>query len=269
VSVAADPPILSVQGIDKHFGERHALRGVSFDVRPGELVAVVGPNGAGKTTLLSIIAGVQRASAGRVLGPPTPLGGARAIGWAPQQAALYSKLSVRENLRLFAHLEKVADPEAAVSRMLEHTGLRERAGERVERLSGGNRQRVNVALGLIAEPRILALDEPSSALDPRQRARLWELLGALAGRAPTAATRRAERPGPYGPRSVDRVAPGASVLFSTHHLGEVRRYATRAIVLADGELLFDGAPRALIAASGRAEDDLEGAFVAFLAERGH
>ena len=147
-------------------------------------------------------------------------GGTSRIGWAPQQPALYSKLTVRENLRLFARLEGVADADAAVARMLEQTGLAERADERVQRLSGGNRQRVNVALGLLADPQVLALDEPSSALDPGQRARLWQFVGALAAR-------------------------GTSVLFSTHHLGEVRRYARRAIVLADGEVLFDGAPEEL------------------------
>ena len=243
MSVAAEPPVLSVRGIEKRYGERRALREVSFDVGPGELVAVVGPNGAGKTTLLSILAGVQRPTAGTVIGASSERGG-RAIGWAPQEPALYSKLTVEENLRLFARLERVADPEGAVESMLEHTGLSDRAHERVERLSGGNRQRVNVALGLIADPQMLALDEPSSALDPRQRARLWELLAALAGRR-------------------------TSVLFSTHHLGEVSRNATRAIVLADGELLFDGPPRELIALSGHGAEDLEEAFVAFLADRGH
>jgi len=256
VSAAAEPSILTVEGVEKRYGQRRALRGVSFEVRPRELVAVVGPNGAGKTTLLSILAGVQRASAGRVLGPTVPPASGREIGWAPQQAAVYSRLTVEENLRLFARLEGVADPEAAVQSMLAHTGLGERADERVERLSGGNRQRVNVALALIAEPPLLALDEPSSALDPRQRALLWEFLGALAGRHPTAAPADAPR-------------RGTSVLFSTHHLGEVRRYATRAIVLADGELLFDGSPAELITASGGGGDDLEQAFVSFLAERGH
>jgi ABC-2 type transport system ATP-binding protein len=237
-------PVLSVSGLAKRYGEREALRDVTFDVRPGELVAVVGPNGAGKTTLLSIIAGAQSASAGSVSGLAVAAGAGK-IGWAPQQPSLYSKLTVRENLRLFAHLEGVSDVDSAVARMLEQTGLGERADERVQSLSGGNRQRVNVALGLLADPRVLALDEPSSALDPGQRARLWEFVGALAGR-------------------------GTSVLFSTHHLGEVRRYATRAIVLADGELLFDGAPGDLMRAAGsEAGEDMDGAFVAFLAERGH
>ena len=232
-------PIVCVQGLTKRYGERLALSDVSLELRPGELVAVIGANGAGKTTLLSIIAGVQSASSGSVSGP----GAGRAIGWAPQQPAVYSKLSVLENLRLFARLEDVADPDGAVTRMLEQTGLSERAGERVEKLSGGNRQRVNVALGLIADPPVLALDEPSSALDPAQRERLWEFVGTLA-------------------------RGGTAVLFSTHHLGEVRSYATRAIVLADGELLFDGAPSELIAANG-GDGDLERAFVAFLRERGH
>jgi ABC-2 type transport system ATP-binding protein len=237
--VSVDAPVIGVKGLTKRYGERIALRDVAFDVAAGELVAIVGPNGAGKTTLLSILAGVQRASAGTVSGP----GAGAAIGWAPQQAAVYSKLSVAENLRLFARLQGVADPAATVTRMLTQTGLSERADERVEWLSGGNRQRVNVALGLIGDPPALALDEPTSALDPGQRERVWEFVGALA-------------------RS------GTAVLFSTHHLGEVRRYATRAIVLADGELLFDGAPQELVAANG-GEGDFESAFVAFLKARGH
>jgi ABC-2 type transport system ATP-binding protein len=235
-----DSVVLSVRGVAKRYGEREALRPVDFDVSPGELIAVVGPNGAGKTTLLSILAGVQPPSAGSVSAPAEGL----TVGWAPQQPALYGKLSVAENLRLFALLERVADPDGAVERMLEQTGLRDRAHERVERLSGGNRQRVNVAIGLIADPRVLALDEPSSALDPAQRERLWRFVDALASQ-------------------------GTAVLFSTHHLSEVRRHATRVLVLADGELLFDGAPAELVAASGENGEDFERTFVAFLAERGH
>jgi ABC-2 type transport system ATP-binding protein len=237
--VSASAPLISVNGLGKRFGDREALRDVAFEVRAGELVAVVGPNGAGKTTLLSILAGVQGASAGTVTGP----GAGSAAGWAPQQAAVYGKLSVLENLRLFARLARVREPDAAVARMLEQTGLAERQHERVERLSGGNRQRVNVALGLIADPPTLALDEPTSALDPGQRERLWEFVGALA-------------------------RAGRAVVFSSHHLGEVKRHASRAIVLADGELLFDGPPAELVAAAG-GEADFEAAFVSFLRSRGH
>jgi ABC-2 type transport system ATP-binding protein len=238
----AAEPILRVAGLGKQFGSRIALRGVSFELNTGELVAVVGPNGAGKTTLLSILAGVQSASSGTV-GGRAGAGEAREIGWAPQQAAVYGRLTVRENLRLFARLEQVSDAEEAVARMLEQTGLEPRADDRVESLSGGNRQRVNVALALLADPHVLALDEPTSALDPAQRARLWGFVSSLAAR-------------------------GKSVLFSTHHLGEVRRYATRAIVLVEGEMLFDGSPGELLGGGGDGDADAEGAFLSFLAERG-
>ena len=231
-------PVLSVRDLAMRYGEREALRGVSFDAGAGELVAVVGPNGAGKTTLLSILAGIQHPSAGSVSRAP------REVGWVPQSPAVYTKLSVAENLELFARLEKVADPAQAVERMLEQTGLGERAGEQVGRLSGGNRQRVNVAIGLLSNPPVLALDEPSSALDPAQRARLWDFVGSLA-------------------------AAGTSVVFSTHDVNEVQRYAKRALVLAEGGLLFDGSPEALLAAAGEENGDFEDAFVSFLRGRGH
>src|SRR5947209_2572393 len=149
--------MLTVRSLGKRFGSRSALRGVSFELDAGELVAIIGPNGAGKTTLLSILAGVLEATEGEVVGAvhAPPRGSAHAptqegaharppvngVGWVPQQPALYSKLSVAENLRLFARLEKVADPEDAVARMLEQTGLRERAEDEVGQLSGGNQQR--------------------------------------------------------------------------------------------------------------------------------
>jgi ABC-2 type transport system ATP-binding protein len=238
-------PLLSVRGIAKRYGEREALRDVSFEAHAGELVAVIGPNGAGKTTLLSIIAGVQRPNAGSVNLPPSR------VGWVPQQPAVYSRLSVAENLELFARLERAGgypDPRAAVAAMLDQTGLQERASERVERLSGGNRQRVNIAVGLLSEPTALVLDEPSSSLDPRQRERLWRFICALSQR-------------------------GRCVVFSTHNVAEAERYAQRVIVLADGELLFSGSPQEFARAAHSERNPerpgFEGAFVEFLRERGH
>ena len=237
-SVATDAPAaLAATGLTKRYGERVALREVSFAAAAGELVAVIGPNGAGKTTLLSILAGIQRPDAGEVTRPP------REVGWVPQQPAVYSKLSVAENLRLFARLEKVPDLVSVVARMLEQTDLVERADDELGTLSGGNRQRVNIAIGLLAEPPVLLLDEPSSSLDPRQRARLWEFVGAQAAR-------------------------GTAVIFSTHDVQEAERYADRVLVLADGELLFSGTPRELEETVGSGPD-FEGAFVQFLHERGH
>ncbi|HEX5852412.1 MAG TPA: ABC transporter ATP-binding protein [Solirubrobacteraceae bacterium] len=230
--------VLDAKALTKRYGHLEALRDVSFQAGAGEMVAVIGPNGAGKTTLLSILAGTQRADAGSVNRPPSE------VGWAPQQPALYSKLSVVENLELFARLEKVPDPAAAVERMLEQTGLRARSREAVGRLSGGNRQRVNVAVGLLAGPPVLALDEPTASLDPAQRERMWAFIAGLAER-------------------------GTTVVFSTHNVSEAQRHATRVLVLAEGRLLFDGAPARLLATQGQTEGgDLERALVGFLARHG-
>src|SRR3954469_10708891 len=133
---------LRAASLSKRYGARTALRDVSFAAAPGEKVAVIGPNGAGKTTLLGILAGALAPTSGTVQVPGR-------VGWVPQQPALYSKLSVAENLRLFARLEKVDDIEAAVERMLEQTALREREDDQVGSLSGGNQQRVNIAIGLL------------------------------------------------------------------------------------------------------------------------
>jgi ABC-2 type transport system ATP-binding protein len=239
-SVATAPVALTAERVSKAYGERRALQDVSFAAHRGERIAIIGPNGAGKTTLLQILAGSLRPSGGAV-----SLAGGR-VGWVPQQPALYSKLSVAENLRLFARLERRPDVEATVERMLAQTGLEDRAGDEVGRLSGGNRQRVNIAIGLLSEPSVLLLDEPSSSLDPRQRERLWAFVGGLAD-------------------------AGTAVVFATHDVGEAERFANRLLVLADGELLFAGSPGELERmCGGDAETpDFEAAFVRFLHERGH
>jgi ABC-2 type transport system ATP-binding protein len=231
------------RGLVKRYGDREALRGVSFAARAGEVVAIIGPNGAGKTTLLSILAGIVRPAAGEVCAPE---GG---VGWVPQQAALYRRLSVEENLLLFARLEGHADPRGATAEMLALSGLEDRRGEIVARLSGGNQQRVNIAIGLLSRPAVLLLDEPSVGLDPRQRARLWEFVSGLAGR-------------------------GTTVIFSTHDIQEAERYGRRLLVLADGESLFDGPAEELreavrSEAPEAADRDFETAFVAYLHHRGH
>ncbi len=234
---------MQARGLVKRYGDREALRGIDLSVEPGERVAIIGPNGAGKTTLLSILAGILRPDAGEVRSPNG------SVGWVPQQAALYRRLTVEENLLLFARLEGHDDPRASVEEMLELTGLAERRGEIVARLSGGNQQRINIAIGLLSRPTALLLDEPSVGLDPRQRARLWSFVSSLGER-------------------------GTTVIFSTHDIQEAERYGQRLLVLADGDALFDGTAEGLRSAvrseaPEAASSDFETAFVAFLQHRGH
>ncbi len=239
VSDTAAPVVLRARGLSKRYGERAALRGVDASVGPGEALAIIGPNGAGKTTLLDILADVQRADAGTIERPRS------GVGWVPQQMSVYTRLTVAENLRLFASLERVAKPAETVRRMLVLTDLEERADDTVATLSGGNRQRVNVAVGLLADPAVLLLDEPSAALDSRQRARFWSVIDRL----------RADR---------------RAVVFATHDVAEAARHCTRLLVLADGEELFCGSPAELAVRSGTPPGvDLETSVVSFLKAQGH
>jgi ABC-type multidrug transport system ATPase subunit len=203
------PPLLAARAAAKRFGSQLALAPTDFELADGEAVALVGPNGAGKSTLLALLAGALEPSKGVV----ERRVGAR-IGWAPQRAAQYARLSPRENLQLFARLEGAERPERAAARLLEEFELPEDdvlAGD----LSVGNRQRLNLAIALLGEPDALLLDEPTAALDPDQRRRLWERLD--------------------GQREA-----GAALLFVTQHAEEVERHAGRVVALADGAVAFAG-----------------------------
>src|SRR5829696_7537043 len=136
---------LRADALSKSYGDRRALQDVTFSAVAGELLAIIGPNGAGKTTLLQILAGALAPTAGSISLDR------RDVGWVPQQPAIYSKLSVRENLRLYARLEKVSDVDETIDRMLHQAGLTDRADDAVATLSGGNQQRVNVVVGLLGD----------------------------------------------------------------------------------------------------------------------
>jgi ABC-2 type transport system ATP-binding protein len=231
-----------VEGLSKSFGERAALREVSFDFGRGELLAVLGPNGAGKTTLLSILAGIAKADSGSIERSNGE------VGWVPQQAGLYHRLTVEENLRLFARMEGAEDVEGTIERMLDQTGLEERRHDQVSSLSGGNQQRINIAIGLLGDPSVLLLDEPSSGLDPSQRIRLWEFVAGLS-------------------------SGGTAVIYSTHQIEEASHYGDRLVVLADGETIFDGSFAQMRRAAGPRPKgttaDPENDFVRFLRKKGH
>ena len=203
-------PLLLARGVGRRYGSDVALEPSDLDVRGGEARALVGPNGAGKSTLLAILAAALEPTEGRVARATPSL----RVGWVPQRPAQYGRLTARENLELFARLEGVADVKGTVARLLEAVALQtpDRASAA---LSIGNQQRLNIAIALLSDPDVLLLDEPTAALDPGQRRRLWAL--------------------------VDTVrSGGGAVVFATQNLDEVEEHADSVAVLAGGRLVFDG-----------------------------
>ena len=197
-----------------------ALSDVDLELRSGESVALLGPNGAGKTTLLTILAGVGRASSGTLA---WAVDVAPRVGWVPQRPALYQRLSVRENLRLFAALEKRGDPAAAADALIARADLGAMADQIAARLSTGTLQRLNLAIALAGRPSVLLLDEPTATLSPDQRLRLWRWLDEL------------------------RADEGMAVLFSTQSVDEAQRHGDRLVVLVGGRLAFSGTPEEMLA----------------------
>jgi ABC-2 type transport system ATP-binding protein len=198
------PPLLGARGVSRRFGDRFVLEPTDVELRAGETVGLVGPNGAGKSTLLALLAGALEPTDGEVYGRHD----AR-VGWVPQRPALYRRLTARENLELFARLEGEADVDAAAAALLDEFSL---PGNVVAgTLSVGNRQRLNVAIALLGEPRVLLLDEPTASLDPEQRSRLWLDLETVPER-------------------------GGAICFVTQHHDELAR-ADRVLELRDGRLI--------------------------------
>jgi ABC-2 type transport system ATP-binding protein len=206
--LSGSEPFLRARGVARRFGAQVALEPVDIDVLGGEALALIGPNGAGKSTLLSILAGSLEPSEGDI----ARADGVR-VGWVPQRPAYYERLTARENLELFARLERERDPRAAASELLAQFDVP--PDRPALTLSVGNRQRLNVAVALLGSPRVLLLDEPTASLDPGQRRRLWETVTALRDQ-------------------------GGAVVFATQNLEELRLYANRVAVLQRGRLIFDG-----------------------------
>ena len=206
--------LLDARGLTRHYRHVAALTGIDFSLVAGDAVALVGPNGAGKSTLLNLLAGVERPTAGSVRwGSP---GAPARVGWVPHDPALYSRLTVRQNLRFFAELERVPDARREVERLLDRADLREFADRPATGLSTGTRQRLNLAIALVGHPSALLLDEPAATLSPDQRLRLWQWLSAL------------------------RTDDGLGLVFCTQSVTEADRYADRMVVLVRGRQVFDG-----------------------------
>jgi ABC-2 type transport system ATP-binding protein len=216
---AAPPPAIAIRGVRKAYGGVAALDGVDLSVRRGEVLALLGPNGAGKTTLVEILEGHRRADAGEVdvLGFD-PARRERAfrerIGIVLQDAALEQELTVREAIELFA--APYPDPLPA-DEVAELVGLGEKLHSRTRTLSGGQRRRLDVAVGIAGDPELIFLDEPTTGFDPAARRQSWELIAGLRAR-------------------------GRTILLTTHYMEEAQRLADRVAVLAAGRLIAVAAP---------------------------
>jgi ABC-2 type transport system ATP-binding protein len=211
---------IRVRGMRKSYdGERFAVDGVDLDVPHGQVVALLGPNGAGKTTIVEILEGYRTRDAGEasVLGMD-PAHGGRAlrerIGIVLQDCGIEPYLSVREVLTLRAPLYPAP---LEVGEVVELVGLEEQAGTRVRALSGGQKRRLDLALGLIGDPEVIFLDEPTTGFDPSARRASWEVIANLCGR-------------------------GKAVLLTTHYMDEAQTLASEVVIMANGKVVAQGTP---------------------------
>ena len=215
---------IEVAGLTKVYGDLRAVDDVSFEIAEGEFVGVLGPNGAGKTTLLEMVEGLRPPDAGSatVLGMPAwPRNAALLprIGVQLQASSFFERLTAREQIHTFAALYG-AGP-ARADEWLERVGLGEKADARVEDLSGGQAQRLSIAIALVHDPEVVFLDEPTAALDPQARRNLWDLLSGLN-------------------------ESGRTVVLTTHYMDEAEALADRVAIMDHGRILELDTPAALI-----------------------
>jgi ABC-2 type transport system ATP-binding protein len=215
---------IEVAGLTKVYGDLRAVDDVSFEIAEGEFVGILGPNGAGKTTLLEMVEGLRPPDSGsaRVLGMPAwPRNAALLprIGVQLQASSFFERLTAREQIHTFAALYG-AGP-ARADEWLERVGLGEKADARVEDLSGGQAQRLSIAIALVHDPEVVFLDEPTAALDPQARRNLWDLLSGLN-------------------------ESGRTVVLTTHYMDEAEALADRVAIMDHGRILEFDTPAALI-----------------------
>ncbi len=228
--------VLRCEGLVRRFGDRTAVDNVSFEIGRGETYGLLGPNGSGKTTTISLLAGILSADAGSVelAGQQITTSSTHAkaaIGLVPQEIALYQDLTAIENLRFFGRLQGLEGKTLRdrIDAVLEIVGLRDRASDRLEEFSGGMKRRVNIAAGLLHEPQLLVLDEPTVGVDPQSRNQILDSVEILGGE-------------------------GLSVLYTTHYMEEAERLCDRVGVLDHGVMIAEGTQDELIARVG--EQDL-------------
>jgi ABC-2 type transport system ATP-binding protein len=220
--------LLVCRDLRKRFGARTAVDGISFHIDAGETYGLLGPNGAGKTTSIAMVCGLLERDGGEVTvaGQAMDISAVEAksaIGYVPQDLAIYPDLSARENLRFFGKLQRLTGKQLdeRVAAVLELTGLVERADDVTEDYSGGMKRRLNIGIGLLHEPQLLVLDEPTVGVDPQSRNAILEAVDGLR-------------------------AGGMSILYTTHYMEEAERLCDRIAIIDEGRILAEGTRRELV-----------------------
>jgi len=211
--------LIEAEGLMKKYGERIVINGVNFSVSPGEVVAIIGPNGAGKSTLIDLVLGLRDPDEGKVVYWAADY--RKHIGVQLQSTPFFPELTVLENLRLFASLYGIRLSTEQLEEVLEKCRLREVSRVYASRLSGGQQKRLAIAVTVIHQPKLIFLDEPTAALDPRARSEIRSLIGDLA-------------------------RAGTAVVFTSHDMEEVSKLAHWVIFISHGRILAEGSPDELL-----------------------
>jgi ABC-2 type transport system ATP-binding protein len=224
--------MLECRGLRRSFGDLVAVDGVGFHIDSGEAYGLLGPNAAGKTTTISMIVGLLERDDGEVVvaGQPMTTHAIRAksaIGYVPQDLAIYPDLSARENLVFFARLYGMGSAQAKrrSDEVLELTGLADRAGDQTKKYSGGMKRRLNIGIGLLHRPKLLILDEPTAGVDPQSRNAILQSVESLSG-------------------------AGMAVLYTTHYMEEAERLCDRVGIIDHGRLIAEGTRKELVSLVG-------------------
>ncbi|TLN18569.1 ATP-binding cassette domain-containing protein [bacterium] len=243
------PAILEVHQLVKKYGDKIAVNGISFDIQEGEIFSLLGPNGAGKTTTISVLSTLYQPTAGdAVIGGHSvtrePMEVRRLLGVVPQDLALYEDLTARENLSFWGQMYNLSGKalNARVDQVLEQIGLKDRANQRVKTFSGGMKRRVNIGVGLLHQPRLLFMDEPTVGIDPQSRRAILDSV-----------------------KDLNR--QGMTVLYTTHYMEEAQELSNRVGIIDHGDLIALGTQSELTCQVGEYEslllhlsemDDAEG-----------
>ena len=228
-------PILEVQNLVKHYGDVEAVKGISFDVKAGEIFSLLGPNGAGKTTTISILSTLFPPTAGdaTVDGHSVtkePMAVKRVIGVVPQEIALYEELTALENFKFWGQMYGLSGKalNMRIDEVLEQIGLKERAKQRIKTYSGGMKRRVNIGVGLLHKPKLLFMDEPTVGIDPQSRRAILESV-----------------------KELNR--SGMTILYTTHYMEEAQELSDRVGIIDYGELIALGTQDELTAQVGETD----------------